>query len=80
MDPPIIASFVMVCVGPHQACQSSPQLRKAIEKRNSFERGEASLGPIHKFEAHYCALKDMEFLMKIEGFGYFFALFLKGSY
>ena len=33
--------------------------------------------PIHNFEAHFCASKVMEFWMKIEGFGYFLALFLK---
>ena len=39
------------------------------------EEGGGSLGPIHNFEANFCASQFMEFLMKIEGmvtFGHFF--------
>ena len=42
--------------------------------------GWGDLDPIHNFGAYFCASKVMEFLMKIEGFGYFWALFLKGLY
>ena len=42
--------------------------------------GRGGLDPIHNFEAHICASKCIEFLMKIESYGYFWALFLKGCY
>ena len=45
-----------------------------------FRKGGGGLDPIHNFEAHFWASKVMEFLMKIEGYGYFRALFLKSLY
>ena len=36
--------------------------------------------PIPTFEALFCASKIVEILMKIKGYGYFWALFLKGLY
>ena len=42
--------------------------------------GRGNIGPIHNFEAHFCASNIMEFLMKIENFWYFWALFLNGLY
>ena len=72
-----------------------PKKRIAIEKVGAEDQKKKKLAflkikitvflyfisnPIHNFEAHFCASKVMEFLMKIEGYGYFWALFLKGLY
>ena len=42
-----------------------------------FRKGGGGLGPIHNFEAYFCASKVIEFFMNIESFGYFWAIFLK---
>ena len=45
--------------------------------KNSLAGG---LGPIHSFEAHFCASKVMKFCDEKEGYGYFETLLIKSLY